>query len=209
MIMHLVNNKKWGMSITVSLVGFLMMGGIGFPGETETLQKGVFAGGCFWCMEEVFDGVEGVINVTSGYTGGTVVKPTYEQVSAGGTGHAESVEVLYDPAKVSYRHLLDVFWKNIDPMVKDAQFCDQGNQYRSAIFYMSEEQRKLAEDSKRRIQEAHLFAGPIYTEIVKAETFYPAEEYHQDFYKKNPTRYKFYKWSCGRAKRLEELWGKP
>jgi peptide-methionine (S)-S-oxide reductase len=207
--MYSVNNKKRGMGITVSLVVFLIMGGMGFPEETETLQKGVFAGGCFWCMEEVFDGVEGVIDVTSGYMGGTVVKPTYEQVSAGGTGHAESVEVLYDPAKVSYGDLLDVFWKNIDPTVKDAQFCDHGNQYRSAIFYMSEEQRRLAEDSKRRIQDAKLFAGPIFTEIVKAETFYPAEEYHQGFYKKNPTRYKFYKWSCGRAKRLEELWGKP
>lgn len=172
------------------------------------LGKAVFAGGCFWCMEEAFEKVEGVISVTSGYTGGKVANPTYKQVSAGGTGHAESVEIVFDPAKVTYEQLLDVFWRNIDPTVMDAQFCDHGNQYRSAIFYLDETQKRLAHASKQAVEQTKSFADPILTEIVAGSDFYVAEDYHQDFYKTNPVKYKFYKWNCGRAQRLEELWGK-
>jgi peptide-methionine (S)-S-oxide reductase len=166
-----------------------------------------FAGGCFWCMEEVFEKVPGVISVASGYMGGRVEHPTYEQVSAGGTGHAESVEVRYDPAKVSYPALLDAFWHNVDPVTPNAQFCDHGSQYRAVIFYQDEDQKRLAEESKRAIEQSGRLRQPIVTELTKAAPFYPAEEYHQDFYKKNPIRYKFYKFNCGRAQRLEEVWG--
>jgi peptide-methionine (S)-S-oxide reductase len=164
-----------------------------------------FAGGCFWCMQPPFEELTGVISTTVGYTGGFKVNPTYEEVSAGGTGHAESVQVVYDPSKISYEKLLDIFWKNIDPTVKDQQFCDHGHQYRTAIFYYNDEQRQLAEASKAKV--AARF-GTVYTEIVPASTFYPAEEYHQDYHKKNPIRYKFYRTTCGRDKRLKELWGK-
>ncbi len=166
-----------------------------------------FAGGCFWCVESDFDKVPGVLATTSGYTGGKVDNPSYTQVSAGGTGHTEAVEIVYDPAKVSYRKLLDVFWRNHDPLAKDRQFCDRGDQYRPAIFYHSEEQRKLAEESKKAVQ-AKFAPRVVYTEIVKAGTFYKAEDYHQNYYEKNPIRYKFYRFNCGRDQRLEELWGK-
>lgn len=166
-----------------------------------------FAGGCFWCVESDFDHVPGVLETISGYTGGKVANPTYSQVSAGGTGHAESVEVVYDPRKVSFAQLLDYFWRHIDPTVKDQQFCDHGNQYRTAIFVHNDEERKLAEESKKKV-EAEL-KKPIYTEIVQAGPFYKAEDYHQDFYLKNPTKYKFYRWNCGRDQRLEQIWGKP
>jgi len=165
-----------------------------------------FAGGCFWCVEADFDKVDGVISTTSGYTGGHTANPSYEQVSHGGTGHAEAVEIVYDPAKVSYDKLLDVFWHNIDPLAKDRQFCDHGDQYRSAIFYHDEEQRALAEASKAAVEKR--FEQPVATQIVPAGAFYKAEEYHQDYYKKNPIRYKFYRFNCGRDARLEELWGK-
>ena len=171
------------------------------------LEKATFAGGCFWCMEHPFDQLSGVISVTSGYTGGHKKNPTYEEVSAGGTGHAESVQVVYDPAKVTYEKLLNVFWHNIDPTTKDRQFCDAGNQYRSAIFYHNEEQHQLALQSKAQLEKNKTFKEPIVTEIVKATEFYPAEEYHQHYYKKNPIRYKYYRTSCGRDKRLKELWG--
>jgi len=167
-----------------------------------------FAGGCFWCVESDFDKVPGVISTTSGYTGGKLDNPTYSQVSAGGTGHAEAVEIAYDPAKVSYQKLLDVFWRNHDPLAKDRQFCDRGDQYRPAIFYHDDEQRKLAEASKKAVQEK-LAPRVVQTEIVKAGKFYKAEDYHQDYYEKNPVRYKFYRFNCGRDQRLEELWGKP
>jgi peptide-methionine (S)-S-oxide reductase len=167
----------------------------------------VFAGGCFWCVEEAFDAAEGVISTTSGYTGGHVANPTYKQVSAGGTGHAEVVQVVYDPARIDYQRLLNVFWRNVDPITPNRQFCDAGAQYRSAIFYQDEEQRRLAEASKRALEESGRFEEPIVTEINPGATFYPAEEYHQDYYRKNPLRYKYYKYSCGRAQRLEELWG--
>jgi peptide-methionine (S)-S-oxide reductase len=168
--------------------------------------KATFAGGCFWCVEADFDKVPGVISTTSGYTGGTTANPTYREVGSGRTGHAESVEVVYDPAKVTYAQLLDAFWHDIDPLVKDRQFCDVGDEYRTVIFVHDEEQRRLAEESKKRV-EAQLKA-PVYTEIVAAGPFYPAEEYHQDYYLKNPIRYKYYRWSCGRDQRLEQIWGK-
>jgi peptide-methionine (S)-S-oxide reductase len=171
--------------------------------------KAYFAGGCFWCMEEAFEKVEGVLMAVSGYMDGTLANPTYEQVSAGGTGHAESVEVTYDPAKVSYEKLLDAFWRNVDPLTPNAQFCDHGNQYRAAIFPSTPEEQKLAEASRKRLEESKKFHSPIVTQIVAATAFYQAEEYHQDFYKKNPVRYKFYKFNCGRTQRLEEVWGKP
>jgi peptide-methionine (S)-S-oxide reductase len=166
-----------------------------------------FAGGCFWCVEADFDKVEGVISTTSGYIGGLVVNPTYEQVVTGRTGHTEAVEIVYDPAAVSYERLLDVFWRNHDPLVKDRQFCDRGNQYRPAIFYHNDEQRRLAEATRQKHQTR--FKQPIQTEITAASTFYKAEDYHQDYYKKNPVRYQFYRFNCGRDARLEELWGKP
>jgi peptide-methionine (S)-S-oxide reductase len=173
------------------------------------LGKAYFAGGCFWCMEEAFEKVEGVLSVTSGYMGGTVANPNYEDVSAGRTGHAESVEVVYDPAKVSYQKLLDAFWRNVDPITPNAQFCDHGSQYRSAVFFQTDEEKRMAETTKQAIEQSRRFKEPIVTQIVMASQFYPAEDYHQDFYKKNPVRYKFYKYNCGRAQRLEELWGKP
>lgn len=173
------------------------------------LEKATFAGGCFWCVEQAYDEIPGVVSTTSGYTGGQAKNPTYQQVSAGGTGHAESVEVGYDPSKVSYEQLLDIFWHNVDPTVKDRQFCDVGDQYRAAIFYHDERQKQLAEASKRALDQSGRFKEPIMTEIVPASQFYPAEEYHQDYHVKNPVRYKFYKWNCGRAQRLEALWGKP
>lgn len=173
----------------------------------QRLETATFAGGCFWCMEPPFDKLEGVVSTTSGYTGGRTRNPTYEEVSAGGTGHAESIQVRFDPAKISYARLLEVFWHNIDPTAKDRQFCDVGNQYRSAIFYHDENQRKLALESKRQLEKSRRFREPIQTEIVAAGPFYPAEEYHQDYYRKNPIRYKYYRYSCGRDKRLGELWG--
>jgi peptide-methionine (S)-S-oxide reductase len=165
-----------------------------------------FAGGCFWCVEADFDKVAGVIGTTSGYTGGHALNPSYEQVSRGGTGHAEAVEIAYDPAKVTYEHLLDVFWHNIDPLAKNAQFCDHGDQYRTAIFYHDEKQRAAAEASKAAVQ-ARLEAQ-VQTEIMPAGPFYKAEDYHQDYHSKNPIRYKFYRFNCGRDARLQELWGK-
>jgi peptide-methionine (S)-S-oxide reductase len=166
-----------------------------------------FAGGCFWCMEPPFDKLDGVISTVSGYSGGTTQRPTYEQVSAGRTGHTEVVQVTYDPSKVSYEKLLDVYWHNIDPTVKDRQFCDIGSQYRSAIFVHDAEQRRLAEASKAALERTKPFKGAIVTPVVEAAAFYPAEEYHQDYYLKNPVRYRYYRSGCGRDDRLKELWG--
>jgi peptide-methionine (S)-S-oxide reductase len=185
-----------------------LMAGAPATAQTST-AKATFAGGCFWCVEEAFEKVDGVVSAVSGYTGGRVPNPTYEQVSDGGTGHAEAVEIAYDPAKVTYEQLLQVFWHNIDPVAVDRQFCDHGRQYRSAIFYHGEDQRRAAEASKRAIEESKRLDRPIATEIVAAGPFYPAEEYHQGYYEKNPIRYKFYKWNCGRAQRLEQIWGEP
>ena len=166
-----------------------------------------FSGGCFWCMQPPFEKLPGVVSTTVGYTGGHTKNPTYEEVSEGESGHAESVQIVYDPAKISYEQLLDVFWHNVDPITPNAQFCDHGNQYRTAIFYHDETQRQLAEASKRRLEESKRFDRPIVTEIVAAGEFYPAEEYHQKYHEKNPVRYKYYRWNCGRDQRLKELWG--
>ena len=171
------------------------------------LQKATFAGGCFWCMEPPFDELDGVVSTTSGYTGGHTKNPVYDEVSSGGTGHAEAVEILYDPKKIRYARLLEVFWRNVDPTTANRQFCDRGNQYRTEIFYHNADQKRLAEESRARLERTKTFDGPIVTKITPASDFYPAEEYHQDFYKKNPVRYKFYRYNCGRDQRLKELWG--
>jgi peptide-methionine (S)-S-oxide reductase len=176
--------------------------------SAPTTAKAYFAGGCFWCMEEAFEKVDGVIAVVSGYMGGTVANPTYEQVSDGHTGHAESIEVTYDPTKVTYQKLLDAFWRNVDPITPNAQFCDHGNQYRSVVFYGTDEEKRLSEESKSKIEQSKRLPAPIVTQLAQASTFYQAEDHHQDYYKKNPLRYKYYKYSCGRAQRLETLWGK-
>jgi len=200
--------------IGLCLVGALLAGVSATAADTKPgadgrkLEKATFAGGCFWCMEEALDKVAGVVSTTSGYIGGRKANPTYEDVSAGGTGHAEAVEILYDPTKTSYAKILDTFWRNIDPTVPDRQFCDRGDQYRSAIFYHDETQKRLAEDSKKALQKTKPFKELIVTEIAPAGAFYPAEEYHQNFYEKNPVRYRLYKYNCGRAQRLQELWGK-
>jgi len=179
------------------------------PGAHPAGATAIFAGGCFWCMEEAFDKVPGVISTTSGYIGGHVKNPTYEQVSTSQTGHAEAVQVEYDPAKTSYEKLVEIFWRNIDPTDRNAQFCDHGSQYRSAIFYRDDEQKRIADASRAALQKKRPFKGEIVTEITKASEFYPAEGYHQNYHVKNPVRYKFYKTGCGRAARLEQLWGKP
>jgi len=172
-----------------------------------SLAKATFAGGCFWCVEADFDKVDGVISTTSGYIGGRVANPTYGQVSAGATGHTEAVEIVFDPRKVSYERLLEVFWVSIDPTVLNRQFCDVGSQYRSGIFVHDETQRRAAEASKARLANNKPFREPIVTPIETASTFFPAEEYHQDYYRKNPVRYRYYRSGCGRDERLKELWG--
>jgi peptide-methionine (S)-S-oxide reductase len=175
--------------------------------HAQKVEKATFAGGCFWCTEEAFEKTPGVIEAVSGYMGGKQKNPTYEQVSTGRTGHTEVVEVRYDPAKVSYEKLLDVFWVNHDPTVKDRQFCDSGSQYRPEIFYHSDEQKRLAEASKAKWDKQKPFRQAILTPITKASEFYPAEDYHQDYYKKNPLQYRFYVTGCGRYDRLDSLWG--
>jgi peptide-methionine (S)-S-oxide reductase len=182
-------------------------------GDTATESKGqyaiaTFAGGCFWCMEPPYDEPPGVVSTISGYSGGSKKNPTYEEVSMGITGHAEVVQITYDPKKISYRKLLEVFWPNIDPTTPNRQFCDVGNQYRSAIFYHTDEQKRLALESKAALEKSKPFADSIVTEIKPASEFYTAEEYHQDYYMKNPIRYKFYRFGCGRDQRLQQLWGK-
>jgi peptide-methionine (S)-S-oxide reductase len=177
------------------------------PGA-QTTAKATFAGGCFWCMEPPYDKLPGVISTTSGYMGGKTRNPTYEQVSTGTTGHAEVVQVEYDPAKVTYSQLLDVFWRNIDPTQRDGQFCDHGTQYRTAVFFHTPEQQKLAAASKAALEKNKPFKGDIVTEVSPAGDFTAAEDYHQDFYKKNPTKYKFYRTGCGRDARLQALWGR-
>ncbi len=176
--------------------------------DDKNLKRATFAGGCFWCTESDFEKVDGVVEVISGYTGGHTENPTYEEVSSGVTGHAESIQVIYDPAKVSYEQLLDVFWRHIDPTDAGGQFVDRGTQYRSAIFYQDDEQRRLAEESKAKLAQSGRFDKPIVTEIVKLGPFYPAEEYHQDYYKKNPLRYKYYRYGSGRDQFLAQVWGK-
>lgn len=210
------------LAVTILLLGVVIAGLLLFSRRTgssdavaapvpvavpDTLAKATFAGGCFWCMEPPFDKLDGVVSTTSGYIGGRTVNPTYEAVSGGGTGHTEAVQIVYDPARISYGQLLDVFWRNIDPLTRDAQFCDEGSQYRTGIFAHDSAQRQLAESSKRKLDASGRLERPIVTEIEDAGPFYRAEEYHQDYYLKNPLRYKFYRFSCGRDARLDELWG--
>lgn len=174
-----------------------------------TTATATFAGGCFWCMEPPFDRLDGVISTTSGFTGGRRADAIYERVSSGRTGHVEAVQIVYDPRKIDYAKLLLVFWYNIDPVATKGQFCDVGDQYRSAIFYHDEQQRQLAEASRRELEASGRFTQPITTEIVTAKRFYPADDEHQDYYLRNPVRYKFYHYRCGREQRLQEVWGKP
>lgn len=187
-------------------VALLLLAGTAAFAEAPR-ARATFAGGCFWCMEPPFEALPGVSKATVGYTGGSVAHPTYEQVSAGTTGHAEAVEVEYDPSKITYEKLLDVFWHNVDPVTRDAQFCDHGRQYRTAIFYHDDAQRRAAEASKRALQASGKLPGSIVTEIAVAGAFWPAEEYHQRYHEKNPIRYRYYRWGCGRDARLRELWG--
>lgn len=175
--------------------------------KPDSLATAVFAGGCFWCVESDFDKVPGVVSTTSGYTGGTTPNPTYEQVGRGNTGHAESVEIRFDPSRVSYKQLVEHFWRTIDPTTKDREFCDVGTPYRTAIFAQTAEQLKIAEASRAALEKSKPFRAPIVTDVVKGGEFYPAEDYHQNYYKKNPVRYKFYRYRCGRDARLKQLWG--
>ncbi|HKE13019.1 MAG TPA: peptide-methionine (S)-S-oxide reductase MsrA [Myxococcota bacterium] len=173
----------------------------------EHSKIATFAGGCFWCMEPPFDNLSGVIATLPGYTGGHTTNPTYEEVCSGRTGHAEAIQIKYDPGTLGYRQLLDVFWRNIDPTTRDRQFADAGSQYRTAIFYHDDEQRRLAEESKAELEKSGVFPGPIVTEIVPAGPFYPAEAYHCQYYKKNPVHYKMYRRGSGRESYLEKMWG--
>lgn len=194
----------WALAATTWLMGASPATVKDTPVKTETA---VLAGGCFWCVESDFEKVPGVVKAESGYTGGHVIRPGYKQVSAGGTGHVEAVRITYDPAKIDYAQLLDVFWRNIDPMDATGQFCDHGDQYKSAIFYLDEMQKSVAETSKQKLESDKPFKGSVVTDIKPAGTFYPAEEVHQDYSKKNPIRYRYYRSGCGRDRRLKELWG--
>jgi len=201
--------------ITAFILGMILMITTTAAGDStrgnvseEGLEKATFAGGCFWCMEPPFDKLDGVISTTSGYTGGKEKNPSYEEVSSGRTGHIEAIEIVYDPSKVSYVQLLDVFWKNVDPTQENGQFVDIGPQYRTAIFYQNEEQKRWAEDSKKKLEDSGTFGKRMVTEIRPAMEFYKAEDYHQDYYIKNPIRYKYYRWGSGRDQFLEKTWGK-
>jgi len=200
--------KFLNLILSISVISMLP-GGAVYAASQSTggaeMAKATFAGGCFWCMEPPYDKLDGVISTISGYAGGTKKNPTYEEVSAGKTGHTEVVQITYDPKKITYDKLLEVFWRNVDPLTPNRQFCDVGSQYRTAIFYHDETQKRLAEESKKAL--AKRFKEPIVTEIVAYTEFYPAEDYHQDYYIKNPLRYKYYRYSCGRDQRLEALWG--
>ncbi len=201
--------SRWFRALMGASVGLVTAGAIAQAGVAEsstTTAKAVFAGGCFWCVESDFDKMPGVISTTSGYLGGSTVNPTYEQVSTHQTGHAEAVEVVFDTAKISYAQLVERFWRTIDPTTKDQQFCDQGSPYRSAIFALNVDQLSIAKASKAELEKTKPFKEGIVTEVVLATTFYPAETYHQDYYKKNPLRYKYYRHRCGRDQRLQQLW---
>jgi len=204
---HTRRFSHWGLLLLVLVCSSSLAETAADTSTTPTYATATFAGGCFWCMEPPFDKLDGVISTTSGYTGGSKPNPTYKEVSRGGTGHAEAVQIVYDPQRISYAELLDVYWHNIDPTSAGGQFCDWGDQYRSEIFYHTPEQQRLAEQSKAALEELKPFKQPVVTAISQAGKFYPAEAYHQDYYLKNPLRYKFYRYGCGRDKRLEELWG--
>lgn len=177
------------------------------PPSDQHTETAIFAGGCFWCMEPPFDKLDGVISTTSGYTAGRKKNPTYRDVSAGITGHTEAIQIVYDPNKISYTELLKVYWKNIDPVAVNRQFCDAGTQYRSGIYYLDKTQEAEAKRSLQELKNNKPFEETIATEVLPASTFYPAEDYHQDYYQKNPLRYKYYRYSCGRDQRLEDIWG--
>ncbi len=204
---------RYGLAVALFIGGAALLAQAADPGDASKagspngLEVATFAGGCFWCVEADFDKVPGVVRTISGYTGGHLKNPTYKQVSAGGTGHREAVQVFYDPKKVSYEKLLDVFWHSVDPTDAGGQFCDRGTSYETAIFANSPEQRRLAEASKQKLEKSGALNKPVVTPIETAGEFYPAEDYHQDYYKKNPLRYKFYRYSCGRDARLVEVWG--
>ena len=210
-----MNDRRWfwsrmlpGLLVAATLaLGTAAAQHVKAPSVPPGAAVATFAGGCFWCMEAPYDKLDGVLATTSGYMGGSRKFPTYEEVSAGWTGHAEVVQVVYDPAKVSYDKLLEVYWINIDPTVTDRQFCDIGSQYRTAIFVHTEEQRRAAEASKAALAKSKPFKAPIVTPIVAATEFWPAEDYHQDYYSKNPVRYAYYRTGCGRDARLKQLWG--
>jgi peptide-methionine (S)-S-oxide reductase len=202
--MNIARHVRFCLALTVLLFA---AGGSALAASAPSgaTAKATFAGGCFWCMEPPFDKLDGVSATVSGYIGGKKKNPTYEEVITGTTGHAEAVQITYDPKKISFEKLLEIFWRNIDPLTANAQFCDTGSQYRAGIFYHDESQKKLAEESKKTI--AKRFKEPVVTEITAAAEFYPAEDYHQDYYMKNPLRYKLYRYNCGRDQRLEKLWG--
>lgn len=209
------NTLSFAIAFVLTLAWFLlpnsgMMGpasGAAAAGDPPGSQVAIFAGGCFWCVESDFDKVPGVISTTSGYTGGTVPNPSYEDVSSGTTGHAESVRVVFDPKLVTYDRLLYVFWRSVDPVTRNSQFCDYGTQYRTAIFYVNDEQKQKALASREALEKSGRLKRPIVTEIAQAGPFYPAEDYHQNYYQKNPFRYNLYRYNCGRDDRLKELWG--
>ena len=196
--------------VVAALLGAIVIVRASFAGDAPARETAIFAGGCFWCTQHDFEEIPGVVRVTAGYIGGHVANPTYEQVSAHGTGHAEAVEVVFDPKRISYRQLVDRFWHVVDPTTADRQFCDWGGvggPYRSEIFYLSDAQKRDAEASRQEVEKAKPFPQPIVTKITAATTFYRAEEYHQDFWKKNPGRYNSYRAGCGRDRRLKEVWG--
>ncbi len=195
------------MKLTTLALSFMLLGLAPQDKPESELEKATFAGGCFWCMEPPFDKLDGVLSTTSGYTAGHLDNPSYEQVSSGRTGHTEAVQIVYDPAKVSYQELLDVFWVNVDPTDKAGQFCDRGSQYRPGIYYHGEEQKKLAEASKRELGLSGRLPKPVVVEVEAATTFYRAEEYHQDYYQRHGFRYKLYRRGCGRDRVLKRLWG--
>ena len=196
---------KWGIIIFFSVISVLLMGWFN-PAYADSAQA-TFAGGCFWCMEHPFDELPGVLETTSGYTGGSVENPSYNQVSSGTTGHLESVQIDYDPEQISYDDLLDVYWRNVDPVDGGGQFCDRGSQYRPAIFYHDVEQQQLAEASRQALEDSGILDQAIAAEIIAASEFYPAEDYHQNYYQTHPVRYKVYRYACGRDQRLSEVWG--
>lgn len=194
-------------TIPMLFAWLLSISAIADTANESKLESVVLGGGCFWCIEADYEKLDGVVDVISGYAGGHVKNPTYKQVSAGGSGHIEVVKVTYDANKINYSQILDYFWRHIDPTRDDGQFCDRGAQYRPAIFYQDETQKKLALASQKQVEQTKPFVQPLKVELIQATIFYPAEDYHQDYYKKNPIRYNFYRYNCGRDARVEQLWG--
>ncbi|MDD9983516.1 MAG: peptide-methionine (S)-S-oxide reductase MsrA [Gammaproteobacteria bacterium] len=193
--------------ITAALLAATVTSSV-FAASDDELATATFAGGCFWCVESDFDTVPGVVETISGYTGGTAADPTYKQVTAGGTGHREAVQIRYDPKQVSYERLLHIFWRSVDPTDGGGQFCDRGESYQTAIFVGNEEERRLAETSKEALERSMVLDAPVVTPIEAAGEFYPAEDYHQDYYEKNPFRYRYYRFACRRDSKVQQVWGK-